>query len=107
MRRSYAEAVPIPLPCGCTADLTVRLHDGGERYPVIPVDGLHTEVSYWYDARCTGCDAKYGSPFARVDEAGQVLANQRDGLPFADRMWFADQCGPFTCGCDQEKLAAD
>ncbi|MGJ3558103.1 hypothetical protein ACR6C2_00760 [Streptomyces sp. INA 01156] len=50
---------------------------------------------------------QYGDPFARVGNAGQVLADQMQDVPLVDRMWFSKQCGPFTCGCDQESLAGD
>jgi hypothetical protein len=91
------------MSCDCTVGLTVQLHDGGVRYPVVPV-ARHSELSYWFDARCVGCNARYEEPFARVDESGQVLADQRADLPLADRLWLGDQCGPFTCGCNAETL---
>lgn len=43
------------------------------------------------------------APFARVDDAGKVLADQIGGLPAVDRAWFSRQRGPFTCGCDQDQ----
>ncbi|MEV6332628.1 hypothetical protein [Streptomyces sp. NPDC051909] len=93
------------MSCDCKAGLTVQLHDGGTRYPVAPVD-QHTELSYWFDARCTACGTRYEEPFARVDEAGQELADQTEDLPVVDTVWLAKQCCPFTCGCDQESLHA-
>lgn len=94
------------MSCTCAEGFTVQLHDGGTRYPVIPVD-QHTEISYYFDARCTKCNAKYEAPFARVDSEGQVLADQKQDVPMVDWLWFSKQCGPFTCGCDQESLAGD
>lgn len=94
------------MSCACTAGLTVQLHDGGTRYPVIP-SARHGELSYWFDARCRGCGARYEEPFTRVDESGQVLDNQTEGLPFVDTSWLSRQCGPFTCGSDEESLRAD
>lgn len=87
--------------CDCNAGLTVQLHDGGTRYPVIPT-AQHSELSYWFNARCTACGAQYGEPFARVDESGKVLDRQREELPMVDTLWLNGQCGPFTCGCDEE-----
>jgi hypothetical protein len=49
------------MSCDCNAALTVRLHDGGDRYPVIPI-ARHSEISYWFDARCTACDARMPAP---------------------------------------------
>jgi hypothetical protein len=89
------------MACDCKAALTVQLHDGGDRYPVTPVD-QDTELSHWFNARCTACGARYGEPFARVDEVGQVMTHQRDGLPMVDLAWLSKQCGPFTCGCAEE-----
>ncbi|MGW3091586.1 hypothetical protein [Streptomyces sp. NPDC001108] len=83
--------------------MTVQLHDGGDTYPVIPVP-RHSEISYYFDARCVGCRVKYEEPFARVDEQGEILDDQMRGLPMVDWMWFGKQCGPFTCGCDQDQL---
>ncbi|MEV5440789.1 hypothetical protein AB0K80_33020 [Streptomyces sp. NPDC052682] len=94
------------MSCTCGEGFTVQLHDGGTRYPVIPTD-RHTEISYYFDARCTTCGTKYGAPFARVDSEGQVLADQMQDVPLVDVMWFRKQCGPFTCGCDEESLAGD
>ncbi|MFD3889991.1 hypothetical protein [Streptomyces microflavus] len=94
------------MPCDCTAGLTVQLHDGGARYPVIPAP-RHSELSYWFDARCIACNARYAEPFVRVGEDGQALGAATEGLPLVDTMWLSKQCGPFTCGCDQEALAAD
>ncbi|MFR9758183.1 hypothetical protein [Streptomyces sp. TR06-5] len=91
------------MSCECAAPLTVQLHDGGSRYPVVPVD-RHSEVSYFFDARCTRCGVRHGDPFARVDEEGQVLTDQTADLPWEDLMWFRKQCGPFTCGCDADSL---
>lgn len=91
------------MSCECAVGLTVQLHDGGTRYPVIPAV-QHSELSYFFGARCTNCGIKYGDPFVRVDEEGQVLARQTEDLPLVDRMWFSQQCGPFTCGCDIESL---
>ncbi|MEU1502891.1 hypothetical protein [Streptomyces sp. NPDC005732] len=89
------------MSCRCNAALTVRLND--ERYPVAPA-AQHTELSYWFDARCVECDARYEEPYARVDESGVVLAEQTADLPLEITLWFREQCGPFTCGCDQEEL---
>lgn len=89
------------MSCACDAALTVQLHDGGERYPVVLVDE-HTELSYWFDARCTACGERHGGPFARVDADGRPLTEQRDGLPLVDTEWLARQCGPFTCGSDPD-----
>ncbi len=94
------------MSCTCAGGFTVQLHDGGTSYPVVPVD-QHTEISYFFDARCTRCRAKYGAPFARIDSEGQVLADQMQGVPPVDRMWFSKQCGPFTCGCAEESQAGD
>ncbi|MFE3121374.1 hypothetical protein [Streptomyces niveus] len=94
------------MSCTCTEGFTVQLHDGGARYPVIPTD-RHTEISYYFDARCVGCDTKYGAPFARIDNEGQVLSDQMQEVPLVDLMWFRKQCGPFTCGCDEESLVDD
>ncbi|MFI9116964.1 hypothetical protein [Streptomyces venezuelae] len=33
-----------------------------------------------------------------------MLAEQTEDLPVVDTVWLAKQCGPFTCGCDQESL---
>ncbi|MER5617567.1 hypothetical protein [Streptomyces sp. NPDC002215] len=93
------------MPCDCTAGFTVQLHDGGARYPVIPAP-RHGELSYWFDARCTACNTRYEKPFVRVDEDGQVLDRQTEGLPAVDTAWLSRQCGPFTCGCDTESLSA-
>lgn len=90
------------MSCTCAEGFTVQLHDGGTRYPVIPTD-RHGEISYYFDARCTRCSAKYEAPFARVDSEGQVLADQMQDVPLVDRMWFSKQCGPFTCGCGREE----
>jgi hypothetical protein len=94
------------MSCTCVEGFTVQLHDAGTRYPVVPVD-RHTEISYYFDARCTKCRSKYGAPFARVDSEGQALADQMQDVPTVDRVWFSKQCGPFTCGCDQEPLAGE
>ncbi|MFD5342297.1 hypothetical protein ACFWJY_00625 [Streptomyces anulatus] len=93
------------MPCDCTAGLTVQLHDGGARYPVIPAP-RHSELSYWFDARCSACSTRYEEPFVRVGEDGQALAEDTKDLPLVDTMWLSKQCGPFTCGCDQEALNA-
>lgn len=29
------------------------------------------------------------------------MADQRSDLPLVDRLWLAEQCGPFTCGCSE------
>ncbi|WP_329303942.1 hypothetical protein OG410_41705 [Streptomyces sp. NBC_00659] len=91
------------MACDCNAALSVQLHDGGDRYPVIPAEE-HGELSYWFNARCTVCNAPYEEPFRRVDASGQVMDDQRADLPLADRTWLTDRCGPFTCGCDQDAL---
>lgn len=91
------------MSCDCKAGLTVQLHDGGTRYPVIPA-AWHSELSYWFAGRCTRCGAKTDEPFERVDAGGQVLADQTQDLPMADLMFLRKQCGPFTCGCDEEQL---
>ncbi|MEU6278182.1 hypothetical protein ABZ871_38180 [Streptomyces populi] len=93
------------MACDCKAALTVQLHDGGDRYPVIPAEA-HGELSYWFNARCTVCNAQSGEPFLRVDASGKVLADQTADLPLVDTMWLSKQCGPFTCGCDTEELHA-
>ncbi|MFE1271302.1 hypothetical protein [Streptomyces sp. NPDC058758] len=59
----------------------------------------HTEISYYFDARCAKCRTRYEAPFARIDREGQVLADQMQDVPVEDRVWFSRQCGPFTCGC--------
>lgn len=87
------------MSCECDAGLTVQLHDDGTRYPVIPA-AQHGELSHWFNARCITCGTQSGEPFARVDESGQVLADQRKDLPIVDTIWLNKQCGPFTCGCD-------
>ncbi|MEV6048778.1 hypothetical protein [Streptomyces xanthochromogenes] len=94
------------MSCTCAEGFTVQLHDGGTRYAVVPVD-QHTEISYYFDARCTMCNAKYEAPFARVDSDGQVLGDQKQDVPMVDRLWFSKQCGPFSCGCEQESVAGD
>jgi hypothetical protein len=94
----------LAMSCDCNAALTVQLHDGGDRYPAIPA-ARHAELSYWFDARCTACSARYEAPFARVDGSGEVLADQTGDLPLEIRLWLGRQCGPFTCGCDQDQLA--
>ncbi|MEU2717786.1 hypothetical protein [Streptomyces sp. NPDC007205] len=94
------------MSCTCTEVFIIQLHDGGARYPVIPTD-RHSEISYYFDARCTKCNTKYEAPFARVGKEGQVLVDQMQDLPMVDRIWFSEQCGPFTCGCDQESLTPE
>ncbi|MFE7532205.1 hypothetical protein ACFU7Y_41890 [Kitasatospora sp. NPDC057542] len=91
------------MSCACDAGLTVQLHGGGDRYPVIPA-ARHGELSFWFDARCTRCNDRYEAPFARVDGCGEALADQTGDLPLVDVMWLRRQCGPFTCGCDQDQL---
>ncbi|MFG2563040.1 hypothetical protein [Streptomyces sp. NPDC048496] len=91
------------MSCTCTTGWTVQLHDGGVRYPVAPAE-RHGELSYFFNARCSSCNAAHDAPFARVDGAGEVLADQTGDLPLADRMFLSSRCGPFTCGCNQEDL---
>lgn len=88
----------------CNASLTVQLHNDGERYPVTPTDE-HTELSYWFDARCAECGARNGEPFVRVDEDSRPLGTQRDGLPVVDLAWLNSQCGPSNVGCDLDAPA--
>lgn len=90
------------MSCTCAGPLTVQLHDGGERYPVVLVDE-HTELSYFFDARCVTCGERHPGPFARADADGRPLARQREGLPLVDTEWLARQCGPFTCGAVAEE----
>ncbi|MEU7260665.1 hypothetical protein AB0B21_33385 [Streptomyces rimosus] len=44
--------------CTCAVGFTAQLHDGGARYRVIPID-RRGEISYYFDARCTGCNAEH------------------------------------------------
>ncbi|CAM5593315.1 hypothetical protein [Streptomyces abikoensis] len=94
------------MSCDCAEGFTVQLHDGGTRYSVVPTD-RHGEISYYFDARCTKCNTKYEAPSKRVDSEGQILADQMQDVPMVDTIWFSRQCGPFTCGCDQESLVGD
>ncbi len=91
------------MSCDCNANLSVQLHDGGNRCPVVPA-ARHGELSFWFDARCAGCNARYEAPLVRVDDSGKALPDETKDLPLVDVMWLRQQCGPFTCGCDQDQL---
>lgn len=60
------------MSCTCAEGFTVQLHDGGTWYPVALVE-QHTEISYYFDARCTRCRSKYGAPFARGSDSPRLL----------------------------------